>query len=101
MSTPGIGLDKARWSPLSINLGLSNSTSAARSNASKAKSQGFGAIMTFNIRRSSDRDPLGIFNAIAGGAFNTTVSRIIGGGNRAQDWTFVTGGHTLTIDDVQ
>lgn len=98
-STPGIGLDKARWSPLSINLGNSNSTSAARSNAKKAKDQGFGAIMTFNMRRASDYSPLGIFNAIAGGAYGSSVT--CSNGDRPQDWTFISTGHTLTIDDVQ
>ena len=47
----------------------------------------------------SDRDPLKLFNAIADGAYGETVT--CENGNRPQDWTFVPGGFTISIDDVQ
>lgn len=96
-------LEKARWSPMSLNLGNYYNSSALltiNDNAYKAYDQGYGALMCFNMRRSGDNDPLNVFKKIADGAWGeTTVNR--NGGNRLQNWTFVPAGHTITVDDVQ
>lgn len=101
LSSPGIGLDKARWSPISINLGNYNdgSISTIYSNAASAKNSGYGAIMNFNLRRSSNNNPINVFQAIAGGA-GYGVPVTCSNGNRAQDWTFVSSGYTITMDEV-
>lgn len=99
MGTPGIGLDKARWSPISLNLGNTYNINTVYSWAQNAKNGGYGAMMCFNIRRKSDMNPLNIFQALAGGAgYGTPVS--CSNGDRGQDWTFVPSGFTLTVDDV-
>lgn len=98
VSQPGVGMDKSRWAPLAVNLGNINMINVLRSNSSKTAQLGFGAICNFNMRRSSERDPLPAFRAYAAGAYGLDVT--CDGGNRPQDWTFVSGGRTLTIDDV-
>lgn len=53
-----------RWAPSSYLLGntYSNSTLNLINYVSKrASDEGYGAIMTFNIRRSSDVDPMPVF----------------------------------------
>ncbi|WP_289066399.1 glycosyl hydrolase family 18 protein [uncultured Alistipes sp.] len=96
------GVTKDRYAPEAINLGDYLSTSVINrygNNAYDAAEQGYGAIMHFNLRTKSDRDPLKLFNAIADGAYGETVT--CENGNRPQDWTFVPGGFTISIDDVQ
>lgn len=95
-------LEKGRWSPMSLNLGSGYGAQLTKinDNAYKAYNEGYGALMCFNMRRSSDVDPLNVFKNIADGAWGETVSRVIGGGNRAQDWTFVSSGYTITMDEV-
>lgn len=98
------GLTKAKWSPMALNLGNSYSSGQLDyifSNAEKAAAQGYGAMMCFNLRPTSNRSPLPVFEAIAEGAYaNPTVTIASGGGNRTQDWTFKTGGFTITYDDA-
>lgn len=94
-----VGIDKTRWSPMSLNLGVPATPSALRNNSAKAAANGYGMICNFNLRRSSDRDPLPVFAAYAAGAYNATVT--CDGGDRPQDWTFIPGGKTITYDDVK
>lgn len=92
-------VDKTRWSPVSINLGYGQNINTVIQWATNAKNGGYGAMMCFNIRRKSDLDPLNAFQGLAAGAgFGVPVS--CSNGNRAQDWTFVSSGYTLTVDDV-
>lgn len=96
------GVTKAHYAPESINLGNYYTTSAINNYGDAAydvAENGYGAIMHFNLRTRSQRNPLNLFNAIADGAYGETVT--CQNGNRSQDWTFVTGGYTITIDDVQ
>lgn len=96
------GVTKERFAPESINLGGIFSASQIRNYGNAAydvAENGYGAIMHFNLRTKSDRDPLKLFNAIADGAYGETVT--CENGNRPQDWTFVPGGFTISIDDVQ
>ncbi len=99
-SAPG-SLSNGQWSPMALNLGSyygDTQLEAIYNNAANAAAQGYGAIMTFNIRRSSDNDPLPVFEMIAAGAYEDEVT--CQNGDRAQDWTFVTDGHVITLDDV-
>lgn len=94
------GVTKAHYAPESINLGYIGSVSAYGDAAYNAAENGYGAIMHFNLRTRSDVNPLSLFKAIADGAYDgETVT--CQNGNRAQDWTFVPGGYTITIDDVK
>ena len=92
-------LEKARWSPVSTNLGGATNPSTLNSLATRAKSQGYGAFMFFNLRRSSQVNPLNMFSATASGLYGLTVTNA--NGNRAQDWTFVPAGYEINMDEVQ
>ena len=92
-------VDKTRWSPVSINLGSYTNASTLNSLAKRTKTQGYGAFMFFNLRRSNDINPLNMFDATADGLYELSVT--CENGNRPQDWTFVPSGYTITIDDVQ
>lgn len=95
-------LTKAQWSPMALNLGNTYDDSDLEqiyNNSARVASEGYGAIMTFNIRRSSDVDPLPVFEMIAAGAYEDEVT--CANGNRPQDWTFVPSGYTITVDDAQ
>ena len=93
------GVTKAHYAPESINLGYIGNVSVYGDAAYEAAENGYGAIMHFNLRRTSDVNPLPLFKAIADGAYGETVT--CENGNRPQDWTFVPGGFTISIDDVQ
>lgn len=54
--------------------------------------------MHFNLRTRTDSDPLSLFNSIADGAWEETVT--CENGNRPQDWTFVSSGYTITYDEA-
>lgn len=100
------GVTNDRWSPISINLGYSYTDEnlyAIYENAIAAKAGGYGAMMTFNIRRSSDQDPLPVFDMLAQGAYEDVVSVAStpdNAGNRPQDWEFIPAEYYITIDDV-
>ena len=96
------GVSASRWAPSSYNLGnsyLQYYTSTISTRAAQAANNGYGAIMCFNLRRYSEVNPTPVFNAIASGAFGTTVTR--DGGDRARDAGSVASGYTITIDDVE
>ena len=93
-------VDKTRWSPVSTNLGGATNPSTLNSLATRTRSQGYGAFMFFNLRRSSQVNPLNMFSATASGLYNgLTVTNA--NGNRAQDWTFVPAGYEINMDEVQ
>lgn len=92
-------VDKTRWSPVSTNLGGATSPTTLRTLATKAKNEGYGAFMFFNLRRSSQVNPLGMFTNTASGLYGLTVTNA--NGNRAQDWTFVPAGYEINMDEVQ
>lgn len=99
-TTPIPGVTKDRWCPITINLSQRNPTilNLVRTNAAKANSQGYGGIACVGLRRASDVDPLPTFNAIAQGAYNSTV--FYDGNDYAQDWTPDPSGLTITVDDI-
>lgn len=91
------GMNTPRWSPVSINMGNYNIASIVRSQASRAKSDGYGAMMCFNLRPSSDRDPLPTLQAISDGAYN---GRIVTreGGDRPRTAEIDPDGFTITYE---
>lgn len=94
------GMNKTRWSPVSLNLGENNSTSTVQDYASRAKNEGYGAMMCFNLRPSSDRDPLPVFQALSDGAYGgRTVA--CDDGDRSRDAGSVSTGYTISYSDVQ
>ena len=102
LTSASVNIDKTRWAPMALNLGNSYSTLNLRmllNNSKKAVSLDYGMICNFNLRRSSERNPLPVFEAYAAGAYNGTVS--VEGGDRPQDWQFIYPGLTITYDDVK
>ena len=100
--TPGIsGVTKGRWAPIALNLGNTYSSSTLntiRSNSKKAKDEGYGAIMTFNLRRSSEVDPMPVLQAISDGIGCGELS--CDNGNRARTAGSVSTGYTLTYSEA-
>lgn len=92
-------VDKTRWSPVSTNLGSAPNAATLNSLAKRAKAQGYGAFMFFNLRRSSNVNPLNGFNATASGLYGLTVT--CENGDRPQDWTFVSSGYEINMDEVE
>lgn len=94
------GMSNDRWMPMAINMGTTNAAYATlvKNNAAKVKSQGYGGMMMFNVRRASQVNPQTIFNAIAQGAFGSTATYT--GSDYSQDWTPIPAGYTITKDDV-
>lgn len=100
------GVTNDRWSPISLNLGSSYSNAELliiNNNAARAAQNNYGAMMTFNIRRSSDVDPMPVFEMLADGAYGDIVevaSTPDNAGDRPQDWDFIPAEYYITIDDV-
>ena len=100
--TPGIsGVTKGRWAPIALNLGNTYSSSTLntiRSNSKRTKDEGYGAIMTFNLRRSSEVDPMPVLQAISDGIGCGELS--CDNGNRARTAGSVSTGYTLTYSEA-
>ena len=100
--TPGIsGVTKDRWAPIALNLGntyRSSTFNTIRSNSKRTKDEGYGAIMTFNLRRSSEVDPMPVLQAISDGIGCGELS--CDNGNRARTAGSVSTGYTLTYSEA-
>ena len=100
--TPGIsGITKGRWAPIALNLGntyRSSTLNTIRSNSKRTKDEGYGAIMTFNLRRSSEVDPMPVLQAISDGIGCGELS--CDNGNRARTAGSVSTGYTLTYSEA-
>lgn len=100
--TPGIsGVTKDRWAPIALNLGntyRSSTLNTIRSNSKRTKDEGYGAIMTFNLRRSSEVDPMPVLQAISDGIGCGELS--CDNGNRARTAGSVSTGYTLTYSEA-
>lgn len=101
------GVDKAQYAPQSSNLGNNISSSNVTlygDYAYDVADNGYGAIMHFNLRRTSDKNQIQLFRSIADGAWGelsvSVASTPSNAGDRPQDWTFVSSGHYLTMADV-
>ena len=96
-----IGVTAERWAPISLLLGNNYSTSALntiQSWSSNAFNSGHGAIMHFNLRQSSDVDPLPVMQAHADGLDWGTV--YCTNGDRPRTSGYVPGGYTITYTDA-
>ena len=95
------GVTKDRYAPMSINLGsIGGNVSYYGDKAYDLAEAGYGSIMHFNLRTRNDSDPLPLFKAIADGAWGET-NVTCENGNRPQDWTFVSSGYEITMDEVE
>ena len=96
--TPGIsGVTKDRWAPIALNLGNTYTASdlnTIRDCSTDAKDEGYGAIMTFNLRRSSEVDPMPVLQAISDGIVCGALT--CDDGDRAREAGSVSGGYTIT-----
>ena len=90
-------LPNSKWSPLSFNLGSGVSQSAAQTNAMKAKNEGYGAMMCFNLRTRNDVDPMSAFQGISNGAYGG-LEVFCSNGNRSRDVVIDPDGFTITYD---
>lgn len=89
------GLPNSKWSPISLNLSNTYNSNTVKGWAADAIDNGYGAIMCFNLRPTSDKDPLPVFQAISDGAYaGATVT--CSGGNLPRTAGSVTGGFTIT-----
>ena len=93
-------VDKSRWSPMSLNLGYNYNSylSTIYNNALRAKNEGYGALMCFNLRRTSDVNSTNVFITMASAMYGQSV--VCDGGDRPQDWDFISTGLTFTYADV-
>lgn len=94
------GVTKDHFAPLSINLGSIGSVTVYGDYAYELAEAGYGSIMHFNLRTRNDSDPLNLFKAIADGAWGETNVTCTNG-NRPQDWTFVSSGYEINMDEVE
>lgn len=111
--TPNLNIDRYRWSPISLNIGNVFTKFQCRTLSDKAYfayEDGYGAICSFNLRTRSDRDPSPVLEAIIAGAYYEQMENIFNGndqflycanGDRPQDWPFIPGGYTITMDEIQ
>lgn len=94
-STPGLCGQKAKWSPLSLNLGNTYNVTDVENYAAEAADGEYGALMCFNLRTRSDNDPINVLQALSDGAyFGETVSCT--GGDRPRTAGSVASGYTIT-----
>lgn len=92
------GVGTSQWSPISLQLGqvyTDNQLETIAENAADAKAGGYGAVMTFNLRQSSDVDPVPVLQAIVDG-FGTDGVVDCNDGDRDRDATIVSSGYTIT-----
>ncbi len=91
------GVSNIHWAPSSYNLGGTNvPTFMIRSKATAAKNNGYGAIMTFNLRQRSDVDPMPVLQAISDGLGCGTVS--CENGDRTRDAGIRPEGYEITYE---
>lgn len=92
------GMPASKWSPQAINLNYAYNfitLPQIQSKSQAAKDGGYGAIMTYDLRPSSERSGnLNVLQRIATGAGFGTVTKT--GSDYAKDWTPV-GTETVTI----
>lgn len=95
----------AKWSAQAIDLDNNYNVltlSQIKNRSAQSVTQGMGAIMTYDLRIASQRDPLNALKKIAEGAFSGTVTRASSPANGyAKDWATGGAGTTITYADVQ
>ena len=102
--TPGSPWTNAKWSAQDINLNTTYTPTMlaySKNRSVQAKNAGMGAIMTYDLRVHTDRDPLSALQKIGEGAFSGSVTRASTPANGyAKDWT-ATVGTEITYADIQ
>lgn len=93
------GLPNSKWSPISLNLSNTYNSNTVKGWAADASDNGYGAIMCFNLRPTSDKDPLPVFQAIADGAYDRDIVTCTGG-DLPRNAGSVAGGYTITCDYI-
>lgn len=88
------GVTNAHWAPSSYNLGNSYITAFVKNKATAAKNNGYGAIMTFNLRQKSEVNPLPVLQAISDGLGCGTIS--CNNGDRSREAGVRPEGHVIT-----
>lgn len=89
------GVTNDRWAPQAISLDRLYNTiylNQIKIRSSQAANGGYGGIMMKNVRSADDVDPLPVFEKIAEGAYNGTVTFI--GNIIPKNWT---SGNSMTI----
>lgn len=101
--TPGSPWTNAKWSAQAINLNTTYTPTMLayiKNRSVQAKNAGMGAIMTYDLRVHTDRDPLSALQKIGEGAFSGTVTRASTPENGyTKDWTATTG-TAINYDDI-
>lgn len=101
--TPGSPWTNAKWSAQAINLNTTYTPTMLayiKNRSVQAKNAGMGAIMTYDLRVHTDRDPLSALQKIGEGAFSGSVSRASTPANGyTKDWTATTG-TAINYDDI-
>lgn len=91
------GMPASKWSPQAINLNTTYNALTLpliQNNSKKAKDGNYAAMMTYDLRPSSERSgTLNVFQRMATGAGLGTITKT--GNDYLKDWT--SGGATLTI----
>lgn len=94
-------IDYSRWSPISLNLGQTYSSSALytiQSWVSSLTNDGYGAIAFVNLHDSNYVDPLPVLQTVSLGAGWDPV--YCSGGSNSYLPTVVPGGYTITYSDA-
>lgn len=95
------GLPDYKWSPQALNLNIFYNTiylMQIKNRSAQAVAAGMGALMTYDLRIATQRDPPPAINKIAEGADGATAT--YDGNAYAKDWSSSTT-LTVTYDDIQ
>ena len=100
-STNIASLPNSKWSPQALNLRSNywpTHLNQVQSNALTAKNEGMGAIMTYDIRVATEKNPQPVFNRIATGAFGSKAT--YNGEAFARDIVPIPAGKLITFGDL-
>lgn len=102
--SPSSPWTNAKWSAQAINLNQSYNAitlNQIKNRSAQSKTDGMGAIMTYDLRVQTNRDPLAAIQKIGEG-IGLTVSRASSpASGYAKDWSTGGPGTTITYADVQ
>lgn len=99
-TSPSTPWTSAKWSAQAIDMDQSYDFLALnyiKNRSLTSKNNGMGAIMTYDLRIHTDRDPLSVLQKIGEGAFSGSVTR--SGTAYTKDWTATTG-TAINYDDI-
>ena len=99
-TSPSTPWTSAKWSAQAIDMDQSYdflTLNYIKNRSLTSKNNGMGAIMTYDLRIHTDRDPLSVLQKIGEGAFSGSVTR--SGTAYTKDWTATTG-TAINYDDI-